>query len=227
MAQLRRTKELLMTTQQTATSLRKPARALVISCLLLAGAVAAHQANAADEASAFIADLGRHAIAIVKNPEISKTDRQRQFEALMAEDFDLPKIAQFVLGSNWQTATETQRQQFTIAFGGYMTGVYSQRFAAYNAGSFHVTTEIPAGERTTVVNSEITRIASGEAIDLNWVVAKTPGGYKVIDITADGMSLSQAQRDEFSSVVRRNGGNLLNLIRQLQVKSTELSDAVP
>jgi phospholipid transport system substrate-binding protein len=216
-----------MITQRTAISLRKPARALALSCLLLAGAGAAHRANAADEASAFIADLGRHAIAIVKNPEISKADRQQQFEALMAEDFDLPKIAQFVLGSYWQTATETERQQFTIAFGDYMTGVYSHRFAEYNAGSFRVTTQHPAGDRTTVVNSEITRIATGEAIDLNWIVAKTPASYKVIDVTAGGTSLSLAQREEFSSVVRRNGGNLSNLIRQLQVKSTELSDAVP
>lgn len=216
-----------MTKHRMATSLRNPGRALAISCLLLAGAFAAHQANAADEASAFIADLGRHAIAIVKNPELSKADRQQQFEALMAEDFDLPKIAQFVLGSNWRTATETERREFTIAFGDYMTGVYSRRFAAYNAGSFHVTTEVPTGERTTVVNSEITRVVTGEAIDLDWVVAKTTGGYKVIDITAGGMSLSQAQREEFSSVVRRNGGNLSNLIRQLQVKSIELSDAVP
>jgi phospholipid transport system substrate-binding protein len=215
-----------MTTHGTAIALKKPACALGISLLLLAGVLAAHPARAAGDASAFITELGRHAIAIMKDPEISRADRQRQFEALMAEDFDLPKMAQFVLGNYWQNASETERQQFTTAFGYYMTGVYSTRFSEFNAQSFRVTTQRAQNEMTTVVSSEITRTSTGEEIDLDWVVAKTPGSYKVIDITAGGMSLTREQREEFSSVVHRNGDSIANLVRQLQMKSTELADSV-
>jgi ABC-type transporter MlaC component len=108
-----------------------------------------------------------------------------------------------------------------------MTGVYSSRFAEYSAPSFHVTAQLVKNETTTVVGSEITRVTTGEEIDLDWIVAKTPDSYKVVDITAGGMSLSRAQREEFSSVVHRNGDSIPNLIRQLQAKSSELAASEP
>ncbi|HLZ67760.1 MAG TPA: ABC transporter substrate-binding protein [Aliidongia sp.] len=216
-----------MTTHGTATSLRKPAYALSTLFILLAAAMAAPAARAADDASGFVADFGRHAIAIMKEPGISSVDRQSRFQMLLAEDFDLPKIAQFVLGSYWQKANDSERQQFITAFGDYMTRIYSSRFAEYNAQSFRVTTQFAKSETTTVVSSEITRVATGEEIDLDWVLAKTPGSYKVTDITAGGISLSRAQREEFSSVVHRNGDSISNLTRQLQMKSTELAASGP
>jgi ABC-type transporter MlaC component len=215
-----------MTPYGTARSLSKPARVLGISFILLAGTLATQPARAADDASAFVANFGRQAIAIVKDPEISRADRQHRFGALMADDFDLPKISQFVLGNYWQTASETERREFTAAFGDYMSNVYSARFVEYNAGSFRVTTQLAASETTTVVSSEITRVSTGEPIDLDWVVVKTPGSYKVIDITAGGMSLSRAEREEFSSVIHRSGDSVSNLTRQMQTKSTEMATAM-
>jgi phospholipid transport system substrate-binding protein len=206
-------------------TMHRMATSLGISFVLLACTLAAQPARAAEDASAFVADLGRQAITIMKDPAISRADRQHRFAALMAEDFDLPKISQFVLGTYWQTASETERQEFTAAFGTYMTNVYSTRFSEYNAGSFKVTTQLVTSPTTTMVSSEITRVSTGEPIGLDWVVAKTPGSYKVIDITAGGMSLSRAQREEFSSVVHRNGDSVANLTRLLETKSIELAAA--
>jgi phospholipid transport system substrate-binding protein len=217
-----------MTTLGTTVFPRKLAYVLVALFTLLAGASVTPVARAADDdASEFIAGLGRDAIAIMQDSGISAADRQSRFRTLMTADFDLPKIAQFVLGSYWTKASEIERQQFTTAFGDYMTGVYSSRFAEYSAPSFHVTAQLVKNETTTVVGSEITRVTTGEEIDLDWIVAKTPDSYKVVDITAGGMSLSRAQREEFSSVVHRNGDSIPNLIRQLQAKSSELAASEP
>jgi phospholipid transport system substrate-binding protein len=212
-----------MTTRGTTIFLRKPAYALSVLSILLASALSAPAASAADDASAFVADLGRHAIDIMKDRKISVADRQSRFRTLMTEDFDLPKIAQYVLGSYWQSASAAERQQFTTAFGDYMTSLYSRRFAEYSAQSFRVIAEQAGRGTTTVVSSEITRLSTGEEIDLDWTVAKTPDSYKVIDIAAGGASLSQAQRAEFSSVVQRNGDSLSNLTQQLQAKSIEMA----
>jgi phospholipid transport system substrate-binding protein len=220
-----------MTAHGTLRSPRQSARALGIICMLLAGAFAAHAARAADGASGFISSLSHNAVAIIKNPDISKSARLHYFEILMADNFDLPRIAQFVLGDYWQPATAAERQQFTTAFGAYLTGIYFSRFADYNACSFRcafrVTTQFPANASTTMVKSEIVLVATGAAIDLTWVVEKTPDSYKVIDVATGRASLSWAQRKEFSSVVHRSGGSISSLIQLLQQKSTELSGTVP
>ena len=74
-------------------------------------------------------------------------------------------------------------------------------------------------------------IRIGYAVSLSGVNAQgaattTLPGYDlwVKDVNdAGGISLSRAQREEFSSVVHRSGDSLPGLIRQLQVKSTELA----
>jgi phospholipid transport system substrate-binding protein len=216
-----------MTPDRTAPPKRKAAYTLSLLLLLLVGAAPLSAARAADDASGFIAGLGSHAIAIMQDTAISPAERQRRFRTLMAEDFDLPKIAQFVLGSYWPKTSDSERQQFTSTFGDFMAGIYSTRFAEYSAQSFRVTSQRVESEMTTVVSSEIVRAATGEELDLDWIVAKTPDSYKVTDITAGGMSLSRAQRDEFASVVHRNGDNVSNLIRQMQVRSTDLAAVAP
>jgi len=77
-----------------------------------------------------------------------------------------------------------------------MTGVYSTRFAEYSAPSFRVTAQLVKNETTTEVSSEITRVATGEEIDLDWIVAKTPNSYKVVDITAGGHDLTGDEAKE-------------------------------
>jgi len=74
-----------------------------------------------------------------------------------------------------------------------------------------------------VVTTEITPLATGQPINLDWSVTKTLDSYKVTDISAGGASLTRAQREEFSSAVQRSGGSVSNLIQRLRTKVTELA----
>jgi ABC-type transporter MlaC component len=212
-----------MTTWENAAFTWKAARRLSF-ILLLAGAAPAHPA-AAGNASGFIADLGSQATHIMKDAELSAADRQQRFQALMTEDFDLPKIARSVLGRYWQGTSDTEREQFTSAFAEYMGRMYSARFADYSAESFRVIKQRAESETTTVVSTEITLLATGQSIDVDWSVAKTLDSYKVTDISAGGASLTRAQREEFSSAVQMSGGSVSNLIQRLRMKVTELATA--
>jgi phospholipid transport system substrate-binding protein len=211
-----------MTPWKNAAATRKALYTLGV-LVLLVGAAPAHRAAAAGDASGFIAGLGNQAIHIMKDGELSGADRQRRFEALMSEDFDLPKIARSVLGRYWQGTSDSERQQFTDAFADYMAQMYSARFADYSAESFRVIKQRAESETTTLVSTEITPLASGQPITVDWSVAKTLDSYKVTDISAGGASLTRAQREEFSSAVQRSGGSVSNLIQRLRTKVTELA----
>jgi phospholipid transport system substrate-binding protein len=211
-----------MTIWANAASTRKTLCTLSLLALLV-GAAPAHPAAAAGDASGFITDLGSQAIHIMKDAGLTPADRRLRFETLMSEDFDLPRIAQSVLGRYWQGTSDSERQQFTSAFADYMAQMYAARFADYSAESFRVIKQRAEGEMTTVVSTEITLLASGQSINVDWNVAKTPDSYKVTDISAGGASLTRAQREEFSSAVQRSGGSVSNLIQRLRTKVTELA----
>ena len=210
-----------MTTWENAASKLKSIYALGFLILLVG--IAPARPAAAGDASGFVAGLGSQAIHIMKDAELSAADRQQRFGALMNENFDLPKIARIVLGRYWEGTSDIERQQFTNAFADYTTRIYSTRFADYSAESFRVIKQRAESETMTVVNTEITRLATGQSINVDWSVEKTLTGYKVTDISAGGASLARAQREEFSSAVQRSGGSVSNLIQQLRTKVTELA----
>jgi phospholipid transport system substrate-binding protein len=213
-----------MTIWANAASTRKTLYTLSFLALLV-GAAPAHPAAAAGDASGFITDLGSQAIHIMKDGQLSAADRRLRFQSLMSEDFDLPKIARSVLGRYWQGTSDSEREQFTSAFADYMAQMYAARFADYSAESFRVIKQRAESETTTVVSTEITLLANGQSIDVDWSVAKTPDSYKVTDISAGGASLARAQREEFSSAVQQSGGNVSYLIQRLRTKVTELATA--
>jgi ABC-type transporter MlaC component len=74
-----------------------------------------------------------------------------------------------------------------------------------------------------VVSTQITRLATGGQIVLDWSVEKTPESYKVIDLSAGAASLARAQQEEFAFAVQRSGGSVSSLIQRLRTKVTELA----
>ena len=190
--------------------------------LLLAAAAPLPTAGAATDPGAFVAELGSDALKAMKYPAMSPADRVQHFGALVRKDFDLPRIARFVLGRYWRDATEGERVEFTERFSTYMVKMYSQRFASYSGETFRVVKLRVENETTTVVGTEIIRASSGEPVAVGWRVAKTPEGYKITDIDVGGVSLVLAQRDEIASAIQQNGGALAGLLRQLQTKTDQL-----
>jgi len=184
--------------------------ALFVIVLVLA---TPREANAQD-ARTFIATLGEQAIQVL-GPSVPEVQRQARFRELFRDDFDLPGIGQFVLGRYWRIATPQEQRDFLGLFQEYLVRAYSARLGAYGGEPFHVTGVRPNGEET-VVASEIIR-ASGSRIAVDWYLIGR-GSYKITDVYVGGVSMKVTQRDEFASVIQRNGGQVGALIAQLRQK---------
>jgi phospholipid transport system substrate-binding protein len=69
----------------------------------------------------------------------------------------------------------------------------------------------------TIVTSQIIRANSGP-IAVDWYLVTQGGRYKITDVYVGGVSMKVTQRDEFASVIQRNGGRVAALIAQLRQK---------
>jgi ABC-type transporter MlaC component len=199
-------------------------RALTFA-FLLAAAPLARQACAGDEASAFIAQLGGQATATMTDRTLSSAERVQRFGVIIDRDFDVPKIAQVMLGGYWQNATATERTEFTSAFRDYMLRIYSDNFTNYSIDTFHVTDQRPAGELTTIVTTGITRTATGEPITIEWRLIQRPEGFKVYDLSVGGVSLATAQQEEFASALQRTGGQVSILTKMMRMRLSQMETA--
>ena len=78
--------------------------------LLLTGLLTAvPQTAGAQDARAFVANLGNQAIQVL-GPSVSPAQRVARFRQLFQNDFDVPGIGQFVLGRYWRTASPQEQQ---------------------------------------------------------------------------------------------------------------------
>jgi len=182
--------------------------------VLLIGLVTASPGQAtAQDARTFIARLGNEAIQVL-GPSVSQQQRIARFRQLFQRDFDVPGIGQFVLGRYWRTATPEEQQEFLKLFQEYIVQSYAAQLGEYGGEPFRVLGSRPSGNET-VVTSEIDR-PSGSRILVDWYVVDR-GGPKISDVYVAGVSMKVTQRDQFASVIQRNGGQvgaLLTMLRQ-------------
>ena len=182
--------------------------------VLILGLLTAAPGDArAQDARAFIASLGNQAIQVL-GPSVSPAQRAARFRELFREDFDIPGIGQFVLGRYWRTATPEQQQEFLRLFQEYIVQAYSSRLGEYGGEPFRVTGSRPSGEET-VVSSEIDR-RGGNRVQVDWYLTNRSGRQKISDVYVGGVSMKVTQRDEFASVIQRNGGRVDALLAQLR-----------
>lgn len=193
--------------------------------LLVAFTPLVHAAPAADEASAFIVHLGNQTVSAISNAPSSPADRVRRFTVIIDQDFDVPEIARFMLGRYWQTASDSERTDFTNVFRDYIVRIYADHFNRYRSDSFRVIDQRAESNTTTIVRTSIIAVATGQPAILEWRVSKGPNGFKVHDLIVGGISLATTQREEFASVIQNNGGRVSLLTKQVRSKLTQLETA--
>jgi phospholipid transport system substrate-binding protein len=200
----------------------------VIRTILFAVAVAFVAAPAgADDAnpaaSAFMQSLGSKAIAEMTDPTLPQSERQARFRTLLDEHFDVPSIARFTLGRYWRTATDEQRTEFRKLFEDFIVQSYSARFAEYHGESFQVAGSSADESGTIVVHSKID-MPSSEDIRVDWHLRAADGGFVIVDIVVEGVSMAVTQRSEFASVIQSRGG-VAGLLEALRAKSAQSADS--
>ena len=191
-------------------------RSFAIGAVVLAlGAPAAVPPGAAaQDAVGFVRDLGNQAIQVL-GPSVPHAQRVARFRQLFQDDFDVPGIGRFVLGRYWRVATPQEQEEFLKLFQEYIVQAYSVRLGEYGGQPFRVTGTRPGGDQI-VVTSEVIR-QNGTPVEIDWYLVNQGGRFRITDVFVAGVSMKVTQRDEFASVIQRNGGRveaLLSVLRQ-------------
>jgi phospholipid transport system substrate-binding protein len=173
----------------------------------------------ANDPVVLIRTLGDEAVKILAAPNSDVAHRRASFSILFREAFDAPTIGRFVLGRYWRTATPEEQKQYIEVFGRYVVAIYADRFSKYSGEQFIVSGSRQDGPDTATVISQIVPVNGNPPIHLEWKLARESSGYKVTDVVAENVSLSLTKRDEFATVLERNGGSVSGLIAMLKEKA--------
>jgi len=202
------------------------ARRKLLACLVAVVLVTFGQPSRADADAAlgaarkFIENIAVDAAANLGDKAITSEERQARFQSLLVEYFDIPTIGRWVLGKHWRKAALEQRQQYMRLFESMLVATYAERFLGFGEDVFTVTKVLAKGKNDIVVRTELERIRHESTIEIDWRVRARDGKFKVVDVMAEGVSMGQAQRSEFSSVIRNNGGTIDGLLAELSKRAS-------
>jgi phospholipid transport system substrate-binding protein len=138
------------------------------------------------------------------------------------QTFNLVAILQASVGMpTWQSLPSDQQDMLLKEFRRYTIASYVSSFNEYNGQRFLVNPETRIVGDEQVVRTKITPI-SGDGHELAYVMRQGPGGWKIVDVLADGaVSRVAVQRSDFRQLIRQGGASSLG--QSLRTKADSLS----
>lgn len=198
---------------------------IAVSLVALAHAVSAGPLE--DESRVFVKGLADRAIAVLK-ADAPKAQRDKVFEQILQDGFDVKAIGIFCVGSYWNKMTDQERQEYISLFEKLIVQTYSSRMSSvYNGQNLAIGAARPDGKSGAWVTSKIVSTnPADEPIRIDWRVRQQDGkGLKIIDVVVTNISMVVTQRDDFVGVLQRNGGNIPEFLNMLRDKVNKLQGA--
>ena len=193
-----------------------------VSLLAMAPAVSAGPLE--DESRIFVKGLADRAIAVLK-ADAPKAQRDKVFQDILREGFDIKAIAIFCVGGYWNKMTEQERQEYLSLFEKLIVQTYSSRMASvYNGQNLEIGAARPDGKAGSWVTSQIVSTnPADQPLRIDWRVRQVDGkGLKIIDVVVTNISMVVTQRDDFVGILQRNNGNIPEFIGMLRDKVAKL-----
>jgi len=139
----------------------------------------------------------------LRNGDLAKV--YQLVEAKILPNFDFNRMTQLAVGKHWPRATAKQKEALVTEFRNLLVRTYSTSLTAFTNQTveFRPLTMKPDDTDVTV-HSEI-RQPGGQPIPIDYSMYKTSFGWKVYDVTIDGVSLVTNYRASFASTIRQKG----------------------
>jgi len=165
-----------------------------------------------------IEELGVEVQSALADTSKTKTEKEKYFGGLIARDLDIPLIARFAMGRYWKSATADQRKTYLDTFRKFIVQTYSTRLGGINVNRMEVVGAKTLGRKDVLVNSVVSS-GGDKTLRAAWRVRRRADRYKILDLTVEGISLALTLRQEFASVLRKQGG-VNGLISALRGRTT-------
>jgi phospholipid transport system substrate-binding protein len=195
---------------------------LRLMLVIIAVAVGCGRAAIASEITAPVEQLHAGLISIMKaGKTASFRQRYETIAPVIGRTFDLQAILRQVVGPRWPSLPADQQAALADAFRRYTIASYVANFDTYSGQRFDTEPGVRAVGNDRVVETGIAS-PGGRVHALDYVMRHEGGGWKVVDVLAEGsISRVASQRSEMRSLLADGGG--AELLVSLRQKTAELS----
>lgn len=165
-------------------------------------------------------------LMLQKNSAVYKSDRTRFFgmvDQKLLPYFDFRKMSQLVLGKNWRSASDKQKDAFVAEFKDLLVRTYAVALLKFTDQkiAYLPYTGQPT-DKTVIVKLNIKQSGGAPDIPVYTRFYNGKNGWKVIDISIEGISMVTNYRKVYNDTIIKEGlDNLISSIAESNRKARE------
>ena len=147
----------------------------------------------------------------------TREERVEKLKDIARETVDIRGIGYYSLGSYKKTMSDEELKEYEIVFEEYFLKSFSSRLAEYSNPEIEVNSKKKINENYTIVSSTLIATDTRPKVRIDWrVYTKYPDNLLIRDLIIEGLSLARTQKEEFSSIIESNGGDIQFLFETLK-----------
>ena len=168
------------------------------------------------EPDVFVQSTVNRASSILSK-NISKEDKINELKVIAKETVDIKGVGFYSLGSVRKNLDENQKIKYSELFESYFLKSFSSRLAEYTNPEIEVQGKNVLNKNYTIVNSLLIGTTDRPEVKIDWrIYTKNPNNPLIRDLIIEGLSLARTQKEEFSSILNSNDGDVNILFKTLE-----------
>ena len=168
------------------------------------------------EPDVFVQSTVNRASSILSK-DFSKEEKISELKLIAKETVDIRGVGFYSLGAARKDLSEDQKKKYSRLFEAYFLKSFSSRLAEYTNPEIDVKGKKVLNKNYTIVNSILIGTSERPEVKIDWrIYTKNPENPLIRDLIIEGLSLARTQKEEFSSILNSNDGNIEALFKSLE-----------
>ena len=167
------------------------------------------------EADTFIQSTVNRAAKTLSG-NLTKEERIEKLQDIARDTVDIDGLGFYSLGVHKKKLNKEQIDEYKKVFADYFLKSFSSRLAEYSNPEIEVNSKKVINNNYTIVSSTLVSTDKRAEVKIEWrVYTKDPDNLLIRDLIIEGLSLARTQKEEFSSIILSNDGDINALFTTL------------
>ena len=152
----------------------------------------------------------------ILSKSITKEEKIKELKIIAKETVDIRGIGFYSLGKIKKNLNDNQKKKYFELFENYFLKSFSSRLSEYTNPKIDVQGKSVLNENYTIVHSLLMGTSERPEVKIDWRVYTKNSDFPLIrDLIIEGLSLARTQKEEFSSILNSNDGDINALYKTL------------
>ena len=147
----------------------------------------------------------------------SQEFKEKKLSEIALKAADIDGIGYYTLGKYRKGMSDGELEEYSALFKKYFLKSFTSRLTDYSDPKIEVVGVDVLNPKYTIVRSLLLATDKKPEVNIDWrIYTKNPDKPLIRDLIVEGLSLARTQKEEFSSVIESNNGDVKKLFITLQ-----------